>query len=437
MTEQKIDSVLDQTWEDHVRCFFTAKLPGNESNFNFTEILANFPFMLEWVIQNRPEKPYTETIRDELIDWSWMRWSYYQINGYDMQFISAHPRLTPDLVLQYPDFPWDKHVLKRRFESEPESLARLASLIPDDILPMDDTVYNSIINFRVSPGIRIIDNPDEKADTVYIPKLLALDFPTPSEFTSDQWDYLSFSPLVPWEFINANRRLPWNWFLVFRSPRFAPEFFMTDSGEQEAWDAKTISGYRRMTFGLIEYLERRKYKLDWTTISYCDFREERERFFSEEKESFQKKYEMEHKQTQIVNLGLSYYEYGPLNTITLYTDLATELVDKVIACNPNASRIICLSCGDDVILGSITAWLPQNTHKRELFILGAERKYGPQPEESSSFSINDTREPELINDELTLQPSIFVSEYPVSYWDIKEIFGAEIPKDCVCVSLFK
>ena len=428
MTEQNIASELERAWEDHIRGFFTARLPGNESNFNFTEILANFPFMLEWVIQNRPAKPYTESVRDELINWSWGIWRYHQINGYDTQYISAHPRLTPDLVLQYPDFPWDKHVLKRRFESEPESLARLASLIPDDILPIDDTVYNSIIDFSISPYLRNIDKPNHKADTVYIPALLTLDFAAPTEFSNELWDYMSFSPLVPWEFINANRRLPWNWFFVFRSPRFAPEFFMTDSGEKEAWDGRTISGYRRMTFELIEYLERRKYKLDWTTISYCDFREEKERF--------QKKYEMEHKQTQIVNLGLSYYDYGPLNTITLYTDLATELVDKVIACNPSASRIICLSCGNDVILGSITAWLPQNTHKRELFILGAERKYGPRPEESSSFSINDTREPEL-NDELTLQPSIFVSEYQLSYWDIKEIFGAEIPKDCVCVSLFK
>ena len=123
--ELKPEMELERAWEEHIREFFTARLPGNESNFNFTEILANFPFMLEWVIQNRPGKPYSESILVDLIDWSWMRWSYHNINGYDTQYISAHPRLTPDLVLNYPDFPWDKHVLKRRFESEPNTLSRL------------------------------------------------------------------------------------------------------------------------------------------------------------------------------------------------------------------------------------------------------------------------------------------------------------------------
>jgi hypothetical protein len=52
-------SLAQSAWENHILEFFIAKLPGNESNFNFTEILANFPYqsILEQVIQNRPAKP--------------------------------------------------------------------------------------------------------------------------------------------------------------------------------------------------------------------------------------------------------------------------------------------------------------------------------------------------------------------------------------------
>jgi len=326
---------LETKWENHVREFFTARLPGNESNFNFTEILANFPFLLEWVIQNRPAQPAKVEISYYRYGWDFAGgWNSKQVNTYDLDYITAHPDATPELIMKYPAFEWSIPVIKYKFKDDPQALEVLTPLLakPENIeIPaISEIAYNKIINFK--PVVRPINTPISKADTVYIPALLAscgdLDYiayppgynpevyklklkqalerkkqkpylcdvafiggqcvEVASEngpfkirqFASSIWNYCSFSPLVPWEFIDQNRKLPWNWELVFRSPRFAPEFFMTPEGESEAWDGSVISGYRRMTFELIEYLERKRYKLDWTTISYCDFREEKTRYFN-------------------------------------------------------------------------------------------------------------------------------------------------------------
>jgi len=326
--EEQRQIIINTAWEKHIREFFTTRLPGNESNFNFTEILANFPFLLEWIIQNRPKYPAKVKI------WYFgMDLCSKRVNTYDLDYITAHPNATPELIIKYPEFEWSVPVIKYKFQDDPHALEALAPLLQDpkhvNSKIMDKYDYNKIIYFN--PAASPIDIPNKKIDEKYIPALLAsggdLDYvcyppgydpetykqqlelkleqkkQNPflcdvafidgqcvevinlnctfkiRQFVSDIWDYCSFSPLVPWEFIDKNRKLPWNWKLVFRSPRFAPDFFMTPEGEQQAWDGDIISGYRRLTFELIEYLERKRYKLDWTSISYCDFREEKARFF--------------------------------------------------------------------------------------------------------------------------------------------------------------
>jgi hypothetical protein len=232
--------------------------------------------------------------------------------------------------MKYPAFEWSIPVIKYKFKDDPQALEVLAPLLakPEylEISAISEIAYNKIVNFK--PWVEPIDTMNKQIDKVYIPALLAsggdLDYiaypprydpeayerkmelkkQTPylcdvafsggrcvevadenipfkiRQFGSDIWNYCSFSPLVPWEFIDQNRKLPWNWQLVYRSPRFAPEFFMTPEGESGAWDGSVISGYRRMTFELINYLERKRYKLNWTTISYCDFHEEKQRYFT-------------------------------------------------------------------------------------------------------------------------------------------------------------
>ena len=325
--EQQI--IINTAWENHIREFFTARLSGNESKFNFTEILANFPFLLEWVIQNRPQKP-VEVYFEEIWPFFDARLgsiTKYHSNTYDLEYITAHPDATPELIMKYPGFEWSFPVIKYKFRDAKE-LEVLAPLLakPEnlEIPAMSKIDYDKIVNFK--PVVSPIDTPNRQIDEVYIPALFAsggdLDYvcyppgynpeaykqalqwkkqnpylcdvafiggqcvavayqKSPfkiRQFAKDIWNYSSFSPLVPWEFIDRNRQLPWNWQLVFRSRRFAPEFFMTPEGEKEAWDGGVISGYRRITFGLIDYLGQRGYKLDWTTISYCDFREEKTRF---------------------------------------------------------------------------------------------------------------------------------------------------------------
>ena len=77
------------------------------------------------------------------------------------------------MVLKHPTFPWDINVLKHRFENDTEALSRLESIILPGTLPIDDTIYNSIINLVIPKELRIIDKPDEKVDEKYIPILLA------------------------------------------------------------------------------------------------------------------------------------------------------------------------------------------------------------------------------------------------------------------------
>lgn len=320
------DSQINIAWENHIRAFFTARLPGNESKFNFTEILANFPFMIEWVIQNRPAEPVVVYFETEYLWWN-DNSGYKYSNTYDLDYITAHPNATPEIIMKYPAFEWSVPVIKYKFRDAKE-LEILAPLLakPEnlEIPAMSKFAYDKIVNFK--PVISPIDTPNRQIDDVYIPALLAsggdldyVSYPpgydpeeykqkleekkenpylcdvafvggqcvevadrnnpfTIRQFAKDIWNYCSFSTLVPWDFIDRNRKLPWNWQLVFRSPRFAPEFFMTLVGEQQAWDGAVISGYRRMTFALIDYLESKRYKLDWTLISYCDFREEKARF---------------------------------------------------------------------------------------------------------------------------------------------------------------
>lgn len=319
------DPKLESAWEEHIRKFFTDRLPWNESNFNFTEILANFPFMLEWVIQNRPAKPAIVYLTGYEYGFHFGAGPYRAYsNTYDLNYISAHPNATPELIMKYPDFEWSISVIKYKFRDNAAALAILEPLLAKytNVSEMTKYQYDKILNFV--PVVDPIDTPNNKVDTVYIPALLASDgnmdyihyppgYQAPTEeksplnsllwnvsfvdgnwtelapengpftirqFAKSVWDACSFNPLIPWEFIDRHRKLPWNWNLVFRSPRLAPEFFMTPEGEQQPWDGSVLSGYRRLTFELIEYLEYKRYKLDWTIISYCDFREEKVRFYT-------------------------------------------------------------------------------------------------------------------------------------------------------------
>jgi hypothetical protein len=473
------DPGFEKAWEEHILRFFTARLPGNESNFNFTEILANFPFMLEWVIQNRPVKPYSESLNTEYCWWNWCNpYKQHIINGYDIRFISAHPGLTPELVLKYIDFPWDINVLKRRFENDREALSRLESIIPTGTLPIDDTVYNSIINLVIPQELRIIDKPDEKVDEQYIPILLTskgeedyfnppalppppprnpnsnpllcsvaigpmgpYEIPSPEyqeilskfpiricDFSPKVWDYFSFSPLVPWEFIKANPKLPWNRNFVFRSTRFAPEFFMTRDGDTEAWDGRTISGYRRMTFDLINHLER-KCVLDWTIISYCDFREEKDKFYAN--------YSSKQCNTnRSISLGLNRTEVK-ISEIARSQPAATDLSAQVIACYPEATKIICLTLGSDAVLGYMCS--RNSEAPRDLLIIDAEPLKSidgyPYPD-CARFDITDSRGYDFIRAEIERELFIFVSVEPLTVWDIYEIFMGDIPVNGRVVSLF-
>ena len=469
-----INPELETAWENHVRAFFTARLPGNESNFNFTEILSNFPFMFEWVVQNRPVNPVEVYLMGYRYGFDFNAGPYRAYsNTYDLTYISAHHNATPELIMRYLDFEWSMPVIKYKFKDNTAALAILEPLLAKytNVPEMTQEKYEKIFNFV--PVVRPIDTPDNEVDTVYIPALLASDgnmdyihyppgYQAPvanknphnsylcdvafvggrwSEVASENspfsirqfdqsiWNACSFNPLVPWEFIKANPRLPWNWNLVFRSPRFAPEFFMTPEGETEAWDGGVLSGYRRMTFELIEYLECKKYKLDWTTISYCDFSEEKIRFYANYCSN-------QGNSSKQISLGLNRAEVK-LSEIARSRPAVAELAAQVIACYPEASKIICLTIGCDAVLGYMCS--RDSETPRDLLIIEAEPLKSidaDQYPDYSRFDITDSRGYDFIRTEIAREPFIFVSMEPLTVWDICEIFMGDIPVNGRVVSLF-
>jgi hypothetical protein len=264
--------ILENAWEKHVIQFFTKYLPGNEQNFDFTRVLINFPFMLEWVIQNEPKKPYVTVIEDSRC-YDEVRGYYSKIHysGYNTNYISTCVFKQTDKQYYYdtyPNFPWN--------EIKSDEALKYHKI--DDYIPFSD-----------------FTKQNDKLDTEYLPLLLnssyndyknppprAL-FPNHIAYWNEKiginlWKYMSYNPLVPWEFIKQNRKLPWDWNIVFRSLRFSPEFFMDPENESEAWDGATLSGFRNLTFDLIDYLYHKKYKLDWPIICWCDFKQEKEQF---------------------------------------------------------------------------------------------------------------------------------------------------------------
>jgi hypothetical protein len=464
---------LETAYENHIRTFFTARLPGNESNFNFTEILANFPFMLEWVIRNRPAKSVEIYFETSYVWWDFNS-GYGYSNAYDLNYITAHSNATPELIMKYPDFDWSVPVIKYKFRDAME-LEVLATLLqkPENLgIPaMSKFEYDKIVNFK--PVVAPIDIPNRLINEVYIPALLASDgnmdyihYPpgyqapvaakkpqnpylcdvafaggrwsevarenspfTIRQFGKSIWDACSFNPLVPWEFIDRHRKLPWTWNLVFRSPRFAPQFFMTPEGEQQAWDGGVLSGYRRLTFELIEYLEHKKYKLDWTIISYCDFSEEKVRFYA----NYSNK---QCNTNRSISLGLNRAEVK-LSEIARSRPAAADLAAQVIACYPEASKIICLTLGSDAVLGYMCS--RDGETPRDLLIIDAKPLKsidGHQYPDYARFEITDSRGYDFIRAEIKREPFIFVSVEPLAVSDIYEIFMGDIPVNGRVISLF-
>ena len=266
--------ILDSTvWEKHVIQFFNKYLPGNEQNFDFTRILINFPFMLEWVIQNKPKTPYT-TIFENTNYYDDIRGYYkkFPYSGYNTKYIAtcvSKQKNKQYYYDNYPNFPWNDIDKRDEILQYPKIDDYV---IFSEFTEQNDTYDTKYINILLNSSYNDYKNPPPFAQ---FPDHIAY-WHKKKKF--DLWKYVSYSPLVSWEFIKANRKLPWNWDIVFRSPRFSAEFFMKPENESEAWDGQILSGFRNLTFELIDYLYQKNYKLDWSIICWCDFKQEKEKF---------------------------------------------------------------------------------------------------------------------------------------------------------------
>ena len=167
-----------------------------------------------------------------------------------------------------------------------------------------------------------------------------------------------------------------------------------------------------------------------------------------------------------ISLGLNRAEVK-ISEIARSQPAATDLAAQVIACYPEASKIICLTLGCDAVLGYICS--RNSETPLDLLIIDAEPLKSiegylyPRPGVSleagsrqlefeptsrgmfpiiiqggryARFDITDSRGYDFIHAEIAREPFIFVSVEPLAVSDICKIFMGDIPVNGRVVSLF-
>ena len=137
-----------------------------------------------------------------------------------------------------------------------------------------------------------------------------------------------------------------------------------------------------------------------------------------------------------ISLGLNRAEVK-ISEIARSQPAATDLAAQVIACYPEASKIICLTLGCDAVLGYICS--RNSETPLDLLIIDAEPLKSidgcPYPD-YARFDITDSRGYDFIHAEIAREPFIFVSVEPLAFSDICKIFMGDIPVNGRVVSLF-
>ncbi len=137
----------------------------------------------------------------------------------------------------------------------------------------------------------------------------------------------------------------------------------------------------------------------------------------------------------IVNLGLNPNEVK-ISEIARNRQASAELAEKIRAYYPEATKIICLTLVCDAMLGYICA--REGKKQLDLLIIEATSKWehGYDSYSDSRFIIDDLRGQKLLNELIRSEPFILVSEWALGEYERQEIFGATIPENGCCVSLF-